>query len=137
MVQREIEPFQQNLWVDFGSQSFTARFTQFFDVQLGISLSRHGDHMLLQTGFGSSSLAGPRRVPKSFAIEAVQLTNSQQPCQSPVFQFRIALADSHKVTPHVSPAEREQQLAQLDLPYRLVRTVAINDQYSRDGFAEV
>ena len=118
-------------------QNFTARFTQCFDCQLGISLRRHGGHLLPQSGFGSSSLAGARRVPKSFAIEAVQLTNPQQPRQSPVFQFGIALADPHKVTPHMSPAEREHQLAQLDLPHRLVRTVAINDQHSRDRFAEV
>ena len=70
-------------------QNFTARLTQLFDCQLGISLSSHGRHMLLQSEVGCNSLAGPRHVSQSFAIEAVQLTYSQQPCQSPVFQFRL------------------------------------------------
>ena len=84
---------------------------------------------------GCYSVADPRRVSQSFAIETVQLTNPQQPCQSPVFQFGIAFADPHKVTPHkitpqMSPSEREQKLAQLDWPHRFVRTVAIDDQHS-------
>jgi len=80
--------------------------------------------------FSCYSLAGPRRVSQSFAIKTVQLTNPQQPCQSPVFQFGIPFADPHKVTPHMSPAEREQKLAHLDLPHRLVCTMAIDDQHS-------
>ena len=65
------------------------------------------------------------------------MSNAAQPGKRPGRQFRPALAHSHEVPPHVSPAERQHHEPRLHLRHGFVARVAIDLQDPRSLWAEM